>query len=296
MRQQLKDYLTFSRSERRGIIFLSVLILIVILIRIFYPVIYKEKEKFTEDRFIHEIAAWKDSISKTADLNESEPDISHDVHTLFDFDPNKISYDEMERLGLPPNVCKAWTNFRISGGKFYTDSDLLKIYGIDDIIFNDLKSHIKIPAPVSNPVKEPENKNLAFEKLEINTATKEQFEKLKGIGPVLSQRIVNYRNLLGGFMETGQLSEVYGIEDSLVDKIYDRLTVDNSVVRRMNINKVNERTLSKHPYISFYDARAIIKFRKIVGNFSSVTELKYNKVIPDSVYDKVYEYFEIVSD
>ncbi|NPV13479.1 helix-hairpin-helix domain-containing protein [candidate division WOR-3 bacterium] len=49
------------------------------------------------------------------------------------------------------------------------------------------------------------------EKLDINQATAEQLEALPGIGSVIAQRIVEYREKHGGFKTVDELLEVTGI-------------------------------------------------------------------------------------
>lgn len=51
----------------------------------------------------------------------------------------------------------------------------------------------------------------ASAKVNLNSATAAQFEELPGIGPVLAQRIVDYRTKRGGFTSVRQLMEVEGI-------------------------------------------------------------------------------------
>jgi competence protein ComEA len=48
-------------------------------------------------------------------------------------------------------------------------------------------------------------------KLSLSTATVEQLDQLDGIGPTLSQRIVDYRTEHGGFRSLDELREVEGI-------------------------------------------------------------------------------------
>lgn len=62
-------------------------------------------------------------------------------------------------------------------------------------------------------------------KLSLNQVTAEQLEQLPGIGPALSQRIIEHRTKLGSFRSVEELTEVSGIGPKLFAKIRDQLTV-----------------------------------------------------------------------
>ncbi len=47
--------------------------------------------------------------------------------------------------------------------------------------------------------------------LNLNICDSASLEALPGIGPVLSSRIIKYRNLIGGYVSVDQLKEVYGL-------------------------------------------------------------------------------------
>ena len=61
--------------------------------------------------------------------------------------------------------------------------------------------------------------------LNINTATAPQLETLPGIGTVIAQRIVDYRNTYGPFSSPGQLLNVSGIGEKKLDSIWDYITI-----------------------------------------------------------------------
>lgn len=61
--------------------------------------------------------------------------------------------------------------------------------------------------------------------LDLNTATAEQLDALPGVGPVLAQRIVEFRTVHGGFESVDQLREVDGIGDSKFADLRSRVTV-----------------------------------------------------------------------
>ena len=61
--------------------------------------------------------------------------------------------------------------------------------------------------------------------ININTADAKGLDALPGIGPVLSQRIVDYRTANGPFSSIEQIKKVKGIGDSLFGKMKDQITI-----------------------------------------------------------------------
>ena len=62
--------------------------------------------------------------------------------------------------------------------------------------------------------------------LNINTATIPELDQLPGIGPVLAQRIVDYRDAHGGYKAMEELVKVNGIGDAKLMEILDLITVE----------------------------------------------------------------------
>lgn len=60
----------------------------------------------------------------------------------------------------------------------------------------------------------------------LNQATAEQLQILPGVGPALSERIVDYRTEHGPFNSVEQLTEVKGVGEAKLSKIKSQLTVD----------------------------------------------------------------------
>jgi competence protein ComEA len=64
------------------------------------------------------------------------------------------------------------------------------------------------------------------ERININTATLDQLDTLPGIGPAIAQRIIDYREKIGGFKNIEQITEVSGIGQATFVKIKELITVD----------------------------------------------------------------------
>ncbi|MCC8152844.1 MAG: helix-hairpin-helix domain-containing protein, partial [Tannerellaceae bacterium] len=87
-------------------------------------------------------------------------------------------------------------------------------------------------------------------------------KKVPGIGPVFANRIIKYRELLGGFYSVEQLKEVYGIEEDRFSQLKDWFKADALLIRKVYINQLTEEELRSHPYINYKQARAIHKLYK----------------------------------
>jgi DNA uptake protein ComE-like DNA-binding protein len=126
--------------------------------------------------------------------------------------------------------------------------------------------------------------------INLNSCDTSQLISLPGIGPVLSVRIIKYRNLLGGFAKVDQLREVYGLSSETFDLIKGRVYADSTEVIRININEAAYRDLSKLPYFEKYEVTAILKYRELKGRIERISELTDNKLIPAEKVPKVRPY------
>jgi DNA uptake protein ComE-like DNA-binding protein len=207
----------------------------------------------------------------------------------FPFDPNTASAGEFKLLGISDVVIRNIVKYRQKGGKFYRREDLKKIYGMEDALYERLVPWIEINSKAeeqSTAVAESYRSQV----VNLNLADSATIEKLPGIGPVLSGRIIKYRHVLGGFYDIGQLKEVYGISEELWLSLSSRLYADTTTLRKININTADENTLARHPYIGRYTARGIISYRTQVHTIKNINELYINGLLQEDVLEKLRKY------
>ena len=97
--------------------------------------------------------------------------------------------------------------------------------------------------------------------------------KIPGIGSAFAKRITSYRNLLGGFYRLEQLQEVYGMYEELYEKIIPYMQTSTDEITQIPVNTASLDKLRAHPYINFYQAKAIIEIRKKKGKLENINEL-----------------------
>lgn len=132
--------------------------------------------------------------------------------------------------------------------------------------------------------------------ISMNQADSMDWEQLPGIGPVLAARIVKYRKKLGGFHSPSQLKEVYGITDSVYEKIATTIRSDSIDLQKIDINKASMEELKQHPYIRWEIAKAIVRYREAHGLFHSLEQLKGIWNIPPETLAKIEPYLLAATD
>ena len=276
----------YSRSERRAVIALVVLIMIVLVIpRVYRFYAAKPNTVFIDSTLTKAIAERTDNAS---DTNASHiTDVNTKDKGLFYFDPNTIGIAEWVRLGLSEKQANSIEKYRTKGGKFKTPDDLRRMYVLSDAMKDLLVPYVRINGR--------DNKESAKGpySIEINTADSAAYEALYGIGPVLSARIIKYRKSLGGFYRIEQVGEVRGVSDSTFRLIRPHLNVNPALVVRIDINTADYETLQKHPYIHAKIAHAIIGYRNVNGKFENLEQLKGLKPITDDIFEKLLPYLKI---
>ncbi len=128
--------------------------------------------------------------------------------------------------------------------------------------------------------------------LEINTCDSLSLVALPGIGPVLSARIIKYRNLVGGFWSVEQLKEVYGISAETYEKVSSMLYADTLKIRKIKINKASYRDLIRHPYLRKEEVGLILKYRDLQGGLKGSEELIKNNLVGAETIIRIRYYLD----
>lgn len=108
--------------------------------------------------------------------------------------------------------------------------------------------------------------------IELNKSDTTELKKIPGIGSVFANRIVKYRNSLGGYVSAEQLKEVWGIDEELYNKIQTYVTVEGKP-NELKVNKLGFDQLKSHPYINYKQAKVIIDLRERKRNLTSINRL-----------------------
>jgi len=110
------------------------------------------------------------------------------------------------------------------------------------------------------------------ETIELNEADTTTLKKIPGIGSGYANRIVKYRDILGGYADILQLKEVWGMDDDLYEKICAYIVLTPNV-KKIRINTASFDELNKHPYINYKQATIITDIRERKGNIESINRI-----------------------
>lgn len=126
--------------------------------------------------------------------------------------------------------------------------------------------------------------------VELNSADSLDLVQLYNIGPSFAKRILKYRNLLGGFVSKEQLWEVYGMDSVRYNDIAPYVTINPEGVTLMDLNSATIDQLKRHPYLDYYQAKAIVRMREQAGLFKNIEDLRKVSIIDNETYTKLIPY------
>ena len=160
----------------------------------------------------------------------------------FRFDPNKVSVEDLCRLGFTIRQAESIDNYRKKGGVFRRKEDFAKSYVVSEAIYNRLESYIDIPL------------------VDLNLADSAAFDALPGVGGWFAAKMIEHRNKLGGYTCVEQLMEIYRFDQEKFDALSDLVCVRNPVY--YPLWSLPADSLRLHPHIRNYEtAKAIVLFR-----------------------------------
>lgn len=286
MKNLLHNCFSFTSRERNGIIVLLVFIAAITAFKVWFTfhepaaVITDNEELISQLAAFENLSAIQDEAQDASCVFPVEE--LYETPELFSFDPNTVTENELLQLGLHEKVVRTLLNYRRKGGRFYNCEDLKKIYGMTTEEYARIKPYVIIEKQEHDKLNERANTWYSSGMVDLNRADSGALIRLRGIGPILANRIIKYRTLLGGYCNTEQLKEVYGISDSLFMNLRQFVYADSSGIKRINVNIAAEQHLSIHPYIGSYYAEGIIQYRQYVKKISGIKELLNNNLIPEN--------------
>lgn len=289
----IRAFFGLSRRETRGFLILLPLLVLSLFITPSYRW-WKANQKrdFTKEN--QEL----DSLLTHWKWEEKNDSVKGIEVQLFPFNPNTATKEDLTRLGFPSNLVTRIDKYRSKNGRFVIKSDLMKLYGMDSSLYARLYSFIDLPIEKPTKIFEPTLKekkmSVSKEKFDLNLADTTQLIRIYGIGSKLSQRIIKYRNSLGGFISMNQLQEVYGLDTTVVAELNKKAFVSPDFKpNQLSVNSVTEKELAVHPYISNKLAKAITAYRFQHGNFTSLEDLTKIALVDEAFYTKIKPYLTL---
>ncbi len=259
MKKFLKEYLYFSRGERNGTIILVVVMFLVFV----FPYVYN--------------AFQKNSAYQVC------PDFIKEINDFYN-PPGNDSRDNENHYGLALSTVKPDrlpVKTGVKGSGLTDKSDLQQSPTPDNPSVHqsptpDNPSVKQSPTPDNPSVHQsptPDNPSVHQSptpdkpgpsvrmNTDINTADTNQLMMIRGIGPVLSRRILRYRDILGGYHDALQLLEVYGIDEERYLEIEPYVFADTSRIVKLYPFSDDFGVLLRHPYLDYEQVSEIFRFR-----------------------------------
>lgn len=281
----LRDWLTFSKGERVAIITIGVCIFALVM-----ACLLRRPKVSLDEASLHNL----DSLlalrqAAVEEMQRQQTATTQEVAELqpFPFNPNTMTEEEGQSMGLTEKQVRNILNYRDKGGKFYSKNDLAKLYTISEEDFAQLEPYIVLPEVARKEYAKPktetkENQTFVEEKqtrkeipiVELNTADSALLTELPQVGPYTAARIVAYREKLGGFLNKEQLLEVKGMDKERYDVAAPFINIGEAAVMRIDVNHADFKTLVNHPYLNYNQVKRIFNQREKRGMIKNWAQLE----------------------
>lgn len=289
----MKGYFNFSKKEKFGVIILSsIIVVLVLVLNVGFAVCVPKPHDVDPNQLEYLVL----NTQRSNPFNNFPEDHNQNQSTLRKFNPNTIQLNEWMDLGFSEKQTNAILTYRNNYGPFTKKEDLKKIYVINEKKYNQLAPFMVFDGVVSDDKTSNQEFNspksgtsTTKTNIKINSATKEDLMALNGIGETFADRILNYRNKLGGFVESEQIEKLY-ISDDAKSILKEKTVFDVENIRKTNINLANKETLKLIPYSNWAVVAEILRYRdqNEISNLDFLTD----KFISPENKEKFMHYVE----
>ena len=278
---------SFNRSNRIGMLYFASIIIVIFLLQILYGQLTNDQddEWFTS----YETVKLQNELDSLKSIQQKKKD------TIYPFNPNFLTDYRGYKLGLSVEQIDRFLNYREKDQWVNSAQEFQQITQIPDSLLDQIDTYFKFPDWVKDREKEKQNAKSDIiwrPKKDLNSITVEQLQEIKGIGPTLSNRIVDYRKRLKNYRDLIQLEDVWGLNYEVKDRLRKNLFV-NQDYEQIAINKATVIELSEIPYFDYELSRKIFQFIQVRQGIDSFEELGKLQDFPFDKIERIKLYLKI---
>ena len=224
--------------------------------------------------------------------------------TLFVFDPNTVTYDELLMLGFDKRTAVGIVKYRTAGKVFGIAEEFALCYGVSDEMFARVRPYIKIGSRyATKPTKRSERLTDStklvrksrfsprpFEPFKIDTVGV-NYLRLIGFSTRQAELLIEYRNRGKGIFSMNELRDCYAVSEEMADSLqhFVLLSVRDPHEGLVEINSADSATLRKVRGIGAKTVVAVMQYRKFLGGFYKKEQIAELKCVTAENFAKISE-------
>lgn len=207
--------------------------------------------------------------------------------TLFSLDTVSAGY--LRAIGFSVREAELVIRYRDMIGGYRSIDEFAECYAVGEERAEWLRPYLLFPA--RDTLVEPIVERVTFP-IEINSADSATLRRVRGIGEKSVMHILRYRELLGGYYSTAQISELKMVTPENFRIILQQIWCDSAQIKKICINFASPKALEVHPYISSRMLRRIINHRELKGGWSTIEEMIESKIFSEEEAQRIAPYLD----
>jgi len=244
----------FDPAEKRGIVLLLLIILLVIGFIIWSPLSH---ESYPNTEELEQQKAEYQQFMASIQERQSKERQNHY--------PQKRNYDSIQRRDYPYYYHKhSYQHSNISDSNFHREPDVY----LPDTTYQRPFKYTEISV------------------MNLNTADTTELKKIPGVGSAIANMIVSYRKQLGGFYDISQLGEI----KLDYQQLEPWFSINEADIQRINVNKSSVDYLRHHPYINFYQAKAMVEYHRLYGEIKNLRVFTLYEEFTEADFERLAHY------
>ena len=260
----IQSILKYSKSQRIGIVFFFLIVIITQGIYYFYDFSTIRKESADKVKWL---------VNQTV-IDSLKLEKNNFKTTIYPFNPNFITDFKGYKLGMNVEEIDRLLAFRKQNKFVNSAAEFQAVTKVSDSLLKVISPYFKFPDWVTNKKnnfkpfdKKDFSKSEKLVVMDINEANKEDLMKIYGIGDKISDRILLEKQKYGAFVSMEQMDAIWGLSPEVIEKLKTAFVVKStSNVKKININNASVKELSQFPFFRYQLAKDIVIYRTMNGD------------------------------